>query len=119
VTRWEATRTGLWKGAKFGYVVFLCIMLPIFVVGVFVFVFGVFLGYSRELADHGIVGVFLAFSGSFLAMLGFGILYGAIPGAIISGISACVRWGRVGNSAAFDNKVFDVCNQAQSEANNE
>jgi hypothetical protein len=85
VTRWQTIRAGMWRGAKLGFVTFMVIAILLVLTGTVIFF----------LRDLGRTEHFLSLPdilGGMAAFFVFGLIYGAIPGALIMGIFAAVRW---------------------------
>jgi hypothetical protein len=51
--------------------------------------------------------------------VGFGILYGAIPGALVAGAGYCIRWRHVKRTPLIDGGISRSSEHAESEAENE
>jgi hypothetical protein len=93
-TRWKAARAGMWRGARIGFLTFVIavIFAATLAVVIRLFLDGWRLPSDVELATWLDVAKWL---GMFvLGLCVMGALYGAVPGAIILGIVAAVRWRR-------------------------
>jgi hypothetical protein len=91
-TNEETIRSAMWRGAKFGYLVYITIFATMYIaIGIFVAVSPVF---RRALFSeiHGTILVHVAKAiGGLVALAVLGILYGALPGALVTGIGVAVR----------------------------
>jgi ribose/xylose/arabinose/galactoside ABC-type transport system permease subunit len=87
----KAVRAGMWRGAKFGFFTFTIITVSLVVAGVIILLLN---GSSRaRLGQMTLLEVIKAIGGVALVPV-FGILYGAIPGALIMGIATSIVWRR-------------------------
>ena len=96
MTRWQAFRTSAWHGAKIGFVTFTLIMA---LVAAGVHIMAMLVPQIRAevwkdlaLETLTLLRILKGAGGGVLFLVGFGILYGAIPGALIMGVIAAVRW---------------------------
>lgn len=84
----DMVHASLWRGARFGFSVYLLIMLPVLVIGVFI-------RFFEGSPSQGIAAAIVETVGSLLmVLLGFGVFIGAVPGALISAVAAFIRWKR-------------------------
>lgn len=98
-SRTAAIRHGLWRGAKFGFVAF-CVVFPAMGLGILLFCIAFVPGtlqralfeVQRSLHEAGQTDVLSAIGWTAVFFGGFGTLYGAIPGALIGGLTAAIRW---------------------------
>ena len=96
-TRWKAVRVGMCRGAKIGFFTIVIVMFVAVLVACVVAIIGHFLADWRFPSDLELATWFDVVKGLGMFMLGlcvWGALYGAIPGAIILGTIAAVRWRR-------------------------
>jgi predicted ABC-type sugar transport system permease subunit len=98
-SRAQAVRHGMWRGAKVGFVAF-CVALPGMCLAMLMFCI-MFVPSTRDAAVYEIgKALHEAKQTSFPTVIGwtslffggFGTLYGAIPGALIGGLVAAIRW---------------------------
>jgi hypothetical protein len=102
LTRWQAIRAGMWKGAKLGFLICSSLIFGAFAAG------GIAMSFVPQIhraavLEYGPIGPLLIAKGIACAVfmsIAFGILYGAIPGALIGGTLAGVRWRRSDQVAA-------------------
>jgi len=97
-TRGQAFCAGAWHGAKVGFVAFIAIVALVFV-GIAVMAMLAPRIHEELVNDLAletltILRILKGASGLVLFLVGFGILYGAVPGALIIGVIAAVRWRR-------------------------
>jgi hypothetical protein len=93
MTRWAAFRSGAWRGAKVGFWTFETIVVLLCTIGV------IMVPFIHEVSLKDITSVTLTLftilkyvGGTIVFLGGFGVLYGAVPGALILGIAEAVRW---------------------------
>jgi hypothetical protein len=94
-TRWKTVRAGMWRGAKIGFLTVAIVMLIAVLVAGVVAVLGHFLAGWRLPSDLEFTTWLDVVKGLGEFLFGvclFGLLYGAIPGAVILGVIAAVRW---------------------------
>ena len=95
-TRWQAIRAGMWKAGKLGFFICFSLFLAVGVASVMLMLFdpATHCAVADELGPISpaviarLIGLFI------LQTVGGGILFGTIPGVIVGGILAGVRWRR-------------------------
>ena len=93
-TRWKAARAGMWRGAKIG---FFTVVVFLFFAAAVAVVIRLYLDGGRLPSDLERATWFDVAKAPGMFVLGlccFGALYGAVPGAMILGTVAAVRWRR-------------------------
>jgi len=95
-TRWQAFRAGAWHGAKFGFKAFLVIWA---VIGLGAAILALVVPRIRQEAAKDLaletltlLRILKGAGGVVVFCVAFGILYGAIPGALIVGTIEAFRW---------------------------
>jgi hypothetical protein len=94
-TRWGAVRAGLWRGARIGFVTVAVVMFVAMGVAGVVALFGHSLAgwqLPSDLQSTTWLDVVKGLGSFVFGVCLFGFLYGAIPGAVILGVVAAVRW---------------------------
>jgi hypothetical protein len=93
-TRWQAVRAAAWCGAKFGFWAYMVIMVFISLASTIVVLVVPRLRTELALETLSLPQILKTAGGIIVFFVGFGILYGAIPGSIVAGTIAAVRWRR-------------------------
>jgi hypothetical protein len=90
-TRWKAVHAGMWRGARIGFVTVVVVMFGAVLAAGVVAVVGHFFAGWRLPRDLELI-TWLDVIKSLGMYLLAGLLYGAIPGAVMLGAIAAVRW---------------------------
>jgi hypothetical protein len=108
--QWTALRGDLWRGAKVGFLTYIAVMIIVIMAIAVAMALqpAIWSDVLSRLSSHGgvtAIHIIGEIGGVAVAVAALGILYGAIPGALIMGIIVAVRRHRANKPADSDNDL--------------